>query len=84
MQSGTILVGLTELCNTLKLIMVVGIIVTEEVFITKNVIILLEAVSFFLFNSCIDFIAFKKYYQKHKKSNLIDLQCLQIVTKIYR
>ena len=59
MQSGTILVGLTELCNTLKLIMVVGIIVTEEVFITKNVIILLEAVSFFLFYSCIDFIAFK-------------------------
>lgn len=44
-------VGFTEPCNILRLITVVGIIVTEEVFMTRNVIILREATSLFLFSS---------------------------------
>ena len=55
----TISVGFVLLYNILRAIIVVGTKVTPAVFITKKVIILLEAVSFLSFNSCKDFIAFK-------------------------
>ena len=54
----TISLGLDEPFNILKDITVVGIIVTDEVFIMRKVIILLVAVSLVLFNSCILFMAF--------------------------
>lgn len=59
MQGTTILVGSVLSCIILSEIIVVGTRVTPHVLITKNVIILLLAVSFSLFNVCIDSIAFK-------------------------
>mgnify|MGYP001125873504 CR=1 FL=1 len=50
-QAVIISVGLFDPEAILSDIIVVGIIVTEEVLITKNVIILREATSLFLFNS---------------------------------
>ena len=55
---GTIDIGFRLLFIILKLIIVVGIIVTAAVFRMIKVIMLLDAVSFSLFNSCSDFIAF--------------------------
>ena len=57
-QGNTMLVGEELLYIILSDIIVVGIIVTPLVFITRKVIILLVAVSFFLFKLCNDFIAF--------------------------
>jgi len=57
-HKGTIPVGLIELFNILKLIIVVGISVTDEVFITRKVIILRVATSLSLFKVCIACIAF--------------------------
>ena len=48
---GIIVSGLILPYSILSDIMVVGIIVTDAVFITNRVIILLEAVSLFLFNT---------------------------------
>lgn len=51
MVAGIISEASIEPCNNLRLITVVGIMVTEDVFITKNVIILREATSLFWFSS---------------------------------
>lgn len=49
--NGIISDAFMELCSILRLITVVGMMVTEDVFITRKVIILREATSLFLFNS---------------------------------
>lgn len=59
MQGTTMLVGSVLSCIILNEIMVVGTKVTPHVLITKNVIMLLLAVSFSLFRVCNDSIAFK-------------------------
>ena len=56
--TGIISLAFIELFNNLRLITVVGTMVTEEVFIIRKVIILLEAISLFLFNLCNSLIAF--------------------------
>ena len=51
--------GSVESCIIRRDIMVVGIRVTPQVLITKKVIMLLEAVSLFLFKVCKDSMAFR-------------------------
>lgn len=52
MVTGIISDASMEPCKILRLITVVGMMVTDDVFITRKVIILREATSLFLFNSC--------------------------------